>query len=111
MAETRNHAVIILVTAPDAEAASSIGRALVEERLAACVNVIPGLRSIFRWEGAVQEETEVLMLVKARRADVEAISARVRELHPYEVPEVIAAEIAAGLDAYLEWIATETERG
>jgi periplasmic divalent cation tolerance protein len=110
MAETSSHAVIILVTAPDAETASAIGRALVEERLAACANVIPGLRSTFRWEGKVQEEAEVLMLVKARRADVQAISTRVRELHPYEVPEVVATDIVAGLDAYLEWIATETER-
>ncbi|NIR45128.1 MAG: divalent-cation tolerance protein CutA [Gemmatimonadetes bacterium] len=111
MADNRNQAVIILVTAPDGETAASIGRNLVAERLAACVNVVPGLLSIFRWEGAVQDEDEVLMLVKARREDVDTIAARVRELHPYEVPEVVATEIVAGLTAYLDWITGETERG
>ena len=111
MADQRNHAVVILVTAPDGETAASVGSKLVEDRLAACVNIIPGLRSIFRWEDKVQEEAEVLLLVKARRQDVDTIAARVSELHPYEVPEVVATEIVGGLGAYLDWVDDETERG
>ena len=82
-----------------------------EERLVACVNIVPGLRSLYWWEGEVQSSDEVLMLAKARKDDVEAVAARVRELHPYEVPEVIATEVVAGLDAYLDWVSSETERG
>ena len=106
----RNTAVIILVTAPDGDAAASIGRTLVEERLAACVNIVPDLRSIYRWKGQVQDDPEVLMLVKARREDVGRIADRIVELHPYEVPEVVATEIVAGLGAYLDWVQAETER-
>ncbi len=106
----KNNAVVILVTAPDADVAASIGRVLVEERLAACVNIVPGLRSLYRWKGELQDEPEVLMLVKARRQDVDPIAARIVELHPYEVPEVVATEIVAGLGAYLDWVQAETER-
>ena len=106
----RNNAVVILVTAPDAEVAGSIGWTLVDERLAACVNIAPNLRSIYRWNGEVQDDPEVLMLIKARRDDTDAIVARVEQLHPYRVPEVIAVEIVAGLGTYLDWIQAETER-
>ena len=82
-----------------------------EERLVACVNIVPGLRSLYWWEGEVQSSDEVLMLAKARKDDVEAVAARVLELHPYECPEVIATEVVAGLDAYLDWVSSETERG
>jgi periplasmic divalent cation tolerance protein len=111
MPEEKNSAVVILITAPDGEVTASIGRTLVEERLVACVNVVPGLTSIYRWKGELQVDTEVLMLAKARRADVGAIAARVAELHPYEVPEVVATEIVAGLGAYLDWVQDETEPG
>ena len=106
----RNNAVVILVTAPDAEVAGSIGWTLVDERLAACVNIAPHLRSIYRWKGEVQDDPEVLMLIKARRDDLDAIVARVEQLHPNQVPEVIALEIVAGLGTYLDWIQAETER-
>ncbi len=106
----RNSVVVVLVTAPDGRVAERLAGTLVEERLAACVNIVPGLTSVYWWEGAVQSSDEVLMLVKARASDVEAIAARVRELHPYELPEVIATEVVAGLGAYLDWVRSETER-
>lgn len=102
--------VVILVTAPDKRVATRLARALVEERLAACVNVLPGVTSLYRWEGAVQQEGEVLLVIKARGRDVEAIGARVTELHPYDVPEVVATEVVGGSRRYLDWIQAETER-
>ncbi|HET6922301.1 MAG TPA: divalent-cation tolerance protein CutA [Anaeromyxobacteraceae bacterium] len=97
-----------MVTAPSADKAAEIARALVEERLAACGNVVPRLRSIYRWEGAVQDEAEALLLLKTTRDRFEALRARVLSLHPYEVPEVIALPVEAGHPAYLEWIAAST---
>ncbi len=106
----RNNFVVFFVTAPDGQSAEALARKLLEERLVACVNIVPGLRSLYWWEGAVQASDEVLLLLKARRADVDAVTERVRQLHPYEVPEVIAAEISGGLQAYLDWVSAETER-
>ncbi len=77
----------------------------------ACVNIVPGLRSLYWWRDKVEASDEVLMLLKARGDDVDAVAKRVRGLHPYEVPEVIAAEISGGLQAYLDWVSAETERG
>jgi periplasmic divalent cation tolerance protein len=102
--------VVVLVTAPSDDDARRLGRALVDERLAACVNVIGPIRSIYRWEGAVQEDGEHLLVVKARRADVDTLAARVRALHPYEVPEVIALDVAGGSVPYLEWVRASTAR-
>lgn len=107
----RNKVVVILVTAPDGEVAGRVARALVGERLVACVNIVPGLRSHYWWEGEVQSSDEVLMLMKARATDVASIAARVKELHPYELPEVIATEVVGGLEGYLDWVVAETERG
>jgi periplasmic divalent cation tolerance protein len=81
-----------------------IARALVEERLAACVNVVPGLRSVYRWQGAVETADEALLLVKTREAALERVAARVRALHPYTLPEIVALPLVSGLAAYLEWI-------
>jgi periplasmic divalent cation tolerance protein len=110
MAE-RNNLVLFLVTAPDGRCAEALARTLLEERLVACVNIIPGLRSLYSWEGKVRASDEVLLLLKARRADIGTVTERVRGLHPYEVPEVIAADISGGLQAYLDWVSAETERG
>jgi periplasmic divalent cation tolerance protein len=107
----RNNFVVFFVTAPDAQCAEALARKLLEERLVACVNIVPGLRSLYWWEGEVQTADEVLMLLKARRTDIDAVTERVRGLHPYEVPEVIAADISGGLQAYLDWVNAETERG
>ncbi len=101
-------ALVVLVTAPTAERAAEIARAVVEERLAACGNVVSGLRSIYRWQGKVQEDAEALLLLKTSRARFEALRDRVLALHPYEVPEVIALPVEAGSAAYLDWIAAET---
>lgn len=100
--------LLCLSTCPDAESAARIARILVEERLAACVNRLAGLRSTYRWRGAVLEETEVLLVIKTTRARFDALRGRLLELHPYEVPELVALEIGAGHGAYLDWIAAET---
>jgi len=101
-------ALVVLVTAPTPERAAEIARALVEERLAACGNVVPGLRSIYRWEGKVQEDAEALLVLKTTRARFDALRDRVLALHPYEVPEVIALPVEAGSAPYLAWLAGET---
>ncbi len=100
--------LVVLVTAPTAEKAAEIARAVVEERLAACGNVVPGLRSIYRWEGKVQDDAEALLVLKTTRARFEALRDRVLALHPYEVPEVLALPVEAGSAGYLAWIAAET---
>jgi periplasmic divalent cation tolerance protein len=101
-------AIVVLVTAPGADEAARIARAVVEDRLAACGNVVPGLRSIYRWKGAVQEDAEALLVLKTTRDRFEALRARVLALHPYEVPEVIALPVEAGSAPYLAWISAET---
>lgn len=103
--------VVILVAAPDEPVATGLARALVEERLAACVNIVPGVTSIYRWEGSVQQEGEVLLVIKARGEDLGPIAVRVSELHPYDLPEVVAIEVVGGSGPYLDWIYAETERG
>jgi periplasmic divalent cation tolerance protein len=100
-------ALVVLVTTPTPERAAEIARALVEERLAACGNVVPAIRSIYRWEGKVQDEQEALLVLKTTRARFEALRARVVALHPYQVPEVIALGVEAGHAPYLAWIAGE----
>jgi periplasmic divalent cation tolerance protein len=95
-------------TCPDAETAARIARTLVEERLAACVNRLPGVASTYRWQGEIHEDAEVLLVIKTTRERFDALRDRLAELHSYEVPELIAFEIADGLPAYLEWLARET---
>lgn len=97
----------ILLTAPDADTAERLGRTLVEERLAACANVVPGLISVFRWEGEVQREAEVLVIVKTVDARVEEVRARVVDLHPYDVPEVLVLPVLDGHEPYLAWVREE----
>lgn len=101
--------VVVLVTAPDMQAAERIARPLVAERLAACVNVVGPVRSIYRWEDAVQDDPEHLLIVKTRRALVARVDARVRELHTYAVPEVVALPVVGGSAAYLSWVAGATD--
>ena len=106
-----NEFVVVLVTTGSAEEAERLGRTLVEERLVACANVIGPIRSIYRWEGAVEEAAEHLLLLKARAADAGPLADRVRVLHSYDVPEVLALPVCAGSEAYLAWLAEATERG
>ncbi len=100
--------VMVMVTAGNAETAAQLARTLVEERLAACGNVIPNLRSIYRWRGAVHDEGEALLILKTRASLFEQLRARVVELHSYEVPEVVAFEIQAGHGPFLDWLAEST---
>ena len=100
---------VVLVTAPDAEVGARIGRALVEEGLAACANLVPGVRSIYRWEGALHDDAEVLLIVKTRAALSSALAARVRALHPYQLPEVLALPVAGGSEPYLDWVRSAAE--
>lgn len=99
---------LIYMTASGAGEARRIGKALVEARLAACVNLIEGMRSLYWWEGAVQEDAEVVMIAKTRAALVEPLTAKVRELHSYDCPCVVAVPITGGNPAFLAWIVTET---
>ena len=99
---------VVFITAPNVECAETIARKLVEERLAACVNVVPGIRSLYRWEGQVQNDPEVLMIVKTRADRCSALAARVTELHPYDLPEVLELPAASGSRTYLDWVRTES---
>ena len=108
MTERDSGVRVVLITAPTGEPATLLARALVEERLAACVNLIPEVRSVYRWEGAVQDEAEALLVVKTSAERCAALAARVRELHPYEVPEVLVLPTSGGSTSYLEWVITES---
>ena len=99
---------VVLVTAPDAETGARIARSLVEEGLIACANLVPGIRSIYRWQGRVAEDAEVLLVLKTRASRFAAVAARVKALHPYELPEVIALPVADGSEAYLDWVVAES---
>jgi periplasmic divalent cation tolerance protein len=98
----------VVVTAADADWLATFARTLVDERLAACGHVIPAIRSVYRWHGAVHDEPEARVGLHTRRALVPAIVARTTELHPYDVPCVIALPLVGGNPAYLEWLAAET---
>jgi len=101
-------AILVLCACPDETVADSIAQALVEERLAACVNRIPGITSTYRWKGDVRQDAELLLLIKTTRDNFNALRERILALHPYELPEVIAVHIALGSAPYLDWIARET---
>jgi periplasmic divalent cation tolerance protein len=101
--------LLVLTTAPDGEVAERIGTSLVEERLAACANVVPSVTSIYRWEGTLQREAEVLVLLKTTTDGVEALRDRLVELHPYDVPEIIALSVKAGHLPYLAWVDAEVD--
>jgi periplasmic divalent cation tolerance protein len=96
--------VIVLTTLPVDADAAAFGRTLVGERLAACVSVLPPATSIYSWQGAIAEEQERQLILKTSRESVSALWERVRELHPYDVPEFVVLPIADGNDAYLRWI-------
>ncbi|MGN6519241.1 MAG: divalent-cation tolerance protein CutA [Dokdonella sp.] len=97
-------AIVIHCSCPDADTAARIARALVDEQLAACVQVLPGMTSTYRWKGAVHVDAEVLLLAKTVRARLDAVSARIAALHPYEVPELLALDVVDGAPGYLTWL-------
>jgi periplasmic divalent cation tolerance protein len=96
--------VIVLTTWPADQDAAAFARTLVDERLAACVNVLPPMQSIYRWEGKVEQATEHQLVIKTTAARVEALEARIGRLHPYEVPELLVVPISDGSASYLRWI-------
>jgi len=97
-------AVVATTTTPTRPEAERIARELVQRRLAACVQLVDPIRSVYRWEGQVQEDSEVLLVIKSVAALIPAIEGLLRELHPYEVPELLAVRVAAGSRAYLDWL-------
>ena len=103
-----NDYCVVMNTCPDAATAEKIARALVERKLAACVNIFPGLRSVYTWKGVCQNAEEHLLIIKTVSAAYPALEQAVLELHPYELPEIIAVPIAAGLSGYLAWIKQST---
>ena len=98
--------VVVLSTVPDDASAETIARALVEEKLAACVNLLPPMISIYRWKGAVERETERQIVMKTTRDRLPGLERRLAELHSYELPEFIVLPVDSGSDRYLEWVAT-----
>jgi periplasmic divalent cation tolerance protein len=104
----RDEALVVLVTAGNRDEAARIAKALVEDRLAACVNIIPSIRSIYTWQGEVCDDEELLLIIKTRKGVMDGLKVRVRELHSYEVPEVIAFSICDGSIDYLAWIEEST---
>jgi len=98
-------AVVVLITTPTSEAAAEIARALVQEGLAACGNVVPAIRSIYRWAGEIHDDAEALLVLKTERRLVSAMKERLPVLHPYQVPELLVLPVEDGLGPYLDWIA------
>lgn len=97
--------IVVLCTCGGDEEAQRLARALVEDRLAACVNIVPGIQSVYRWQGAVEEAGEVLLLIKTSRGLFDQVCAKIRALHSYELPEAIALSIEGGSEPYLAWLA------
>lgn len=96
--------IVVLSTVSDRESANRIARALVSEKLAACVNVIPGVTSFYEWDGSIQEENEIIILMKSESSAFEKLKKRILDLHPYELPELVTLDISGGLPEYLEWV-------
>ena len=101
-------AIVVLTNLPDRESAKALARALVERRLAACVNVGAAVESIYHWQGQIETEIEVPIAIKTRQVLYSKVEAAIREIHPYELPEVVAVPITDASTAYLDWIGTET---
>jgi periplasmic divalent cation tolerance protein len=103
-------ALLVFTNLPDRVSAESLARTLVERKVAACVNVLPACRSVYRWKGEVQQEDEHPVLIKTTRDAYGALEEAIRQAHPYELPEIVAVPIERGLPAYLDWLAEETKR-
>lgn len=105
-----DQALLVLTNVPNLECAQLIARTLVDARLAACVNLLPAVQSIYRWQGQIEEATEITLLIKTTSQQVDSLQTAIVKLHPYDVPEIIATPIVAGYAPYLQWIATETAK-
>ena len=101
--------IVVLSTAGSAEQADKLARGLVDARLAACVNIVPGIRSIYRWQGAIHDDAELLLVIKTRRDLLPQVQETIARLHSYSVPEAIALPIVDGSAAYLDWLDRETQ--
>lgn len=102
--------ILVLTNVADAPAAQLLARQLVAQKLAACVNCLPGVQSVYRWQGAIEEAGEVTLLIKTTQARYAELEAAIKTLHPYQLPEIIALPIVAGLPGYLDWIVQETKK-
>lgn len=100
--------LLVISNCPDRESAAALARHLVEARLAACVNILAACRSVYRWQGVLEEADEVPLLIKTTAAAYPALEAAIRTHHPYDLPEIIAIPVAQGLPAYLAWVGAET---
>ncbi|MBC7127346.1 MAG: divalent-cation tolerance protein CutA [Candidatus Methanosuratincola petrocarbonis] len=101
--------IVSIITVGDLRQGEEIARRLVEERLAACVNILPSMRSVYRWKDRVEESTEFMLIVKTEQRVFEKMKKRVLELHSYELPEIIALNVSEGLESYLDWISSNVE--
>ncbi|RPI40285.1 MAG: divalent-cation tolerance protein CutA [Betaproteobacteria bacterium] len=102
-------ALLVLTTLPDRNAALALAHALIERRVAACASVLAECTSVYRWKGSVETASEVPILIKSTAAAYPELEQAIRELHPYELPEIVAVPVSAGLAGYLEWVAAETQ--
>ncbi|GAB4232459.1 MAG: divalent-cation tolerance protein CutA [Acidobacteriota bacterium] len=100
---------VVFSTVPNPETGAEIARTLVEERLAACVNILAGLRSVYHWRGRVEDDSEALLIIKTTGTRLDRLFERLKELHPYEVPEMLALPVHQGWPDYLDWVRTETK--
>ena len=100
--------LLALCTCPDEPTAQRLAHGLVDQRLAACVNILPGIESVYRWDGTVKSDAEILLLIKTTAERWDALEALIREQHPYELPEIVGIPVTRGLAPYLDWITDET---
>ena len=103
--------VLVYSTFPSGEVAETVGRQLVEQRLAACVNILPGMTSIYRWQGKIERDSEVVMIIKTRASLAEAVMGAVKTKHPYDNPALLVLPVEAGGALYVDWLFAETEQG
>ena len=99
-----NEIQIVFCTVPDSDSGHRIAARLVQDGLAACVNLITGIESVYRWKGQLEKASEVLLMIKSRSADYTEVEAAISALHPYELPEIIAVPVSSGLPGYLDWV-------
>ncbi len=105
-----SHTLLVITNVADLASARSIASHLVEQRLAACVNILPEVQSFYRWQGSIEAATEATLFIKTTRGRYDALEHAIKTVHPYQVPELIALEVGDGLPAYLDWVAQEVKK-
>ena len=108
MKNAQSQYILVLTNVPDQTFATTLAHAIVENKLAACVNILPGIQSVYRWDGKTEHAAEVSMHIKTLSTRYSALEAYLHEHHPYDVPEIIAVPVVAGLPAYLHWLEEQT---